>query len=212
MRYIRNSYFGWAEEWFDNGDPRVDEVFIRFFVNRYFDLPEDWDDDDVPLTMIWVRCITCGFVHEHFIRELDEEWENLLDNWDNTYTLLSDPECESCKSPEYGRDYIQKERLEMIKDEYKSEFSYKREEEEIQFESEIEKNFWKVWRVTFPDIALIPQYPIRNYRVDFAHIPTKTVIELDGKSFHSAPHQIANDEIRQANIAGKHRKRRMAFS
>jgi hypothetical protein len=75
MPYVRMSYIGWSEDWLDNDEPKVDETFIKYFVNRYFAYPEDWDDDDIPLIMIWVRCITCGFVHEHFMRETEEGYD-----------------------------------------------------------------------------------------------------------------------------------------
>ncbi len=198
MPYVRMSYIGWLEEWFDNRDPKVDETFIKCYVNRFFALPEDWDADDVPLIMIWVRCVTCGSVSEHFMRETQENWDEFIYNRDNTYTLLSDPECEMCKIPQSYNLTIQEERIKAVVEEYLALFPLK--EQDWQFESVLEEYFWKAWQTTFPSIPLAPQYPIGKYRVDFAHVPTKTVIEIDGKQFHTAPYQQTNDKVRQATI------------
>jgi len=198
MPYIPISYIGWAEEWFDDdGQPKVGEIFIKCFVNRYFAFPEDWDDDDVPLIMIWVRCITCGFVKEHFMRETEKEWLNFIYNRDNTYTFLSEPECDDCRGPGTYNPMFREERSNMVEEEYRYMFP---EEKNSHFGSAIEEYFWKTWKATFSTISLIPQYQIGNYYVDFAHIPTKTVIELDGKPYHTTPYQIANDEERQKSI------------
>jgi len=83
MPFVQMSYIGWSEDWLENGDPIVGEAFIKSFVNRYFAYPEDWDDDDVPLIMFWERCVTCGVVQEHFMKEKIEAWENYIYNWDN---------------------------------------------------------------------------------------------------------------------------------
>lgn len=199
MPYVRNSYIGWSEEWFDKGDPKVDEVFIKFFVNRYFDFPEDVDEDDVPLIMVWIRCVTCGCVHEHFMKETEESYQDFLYNKDNTHTSLSRPECETCSGPRLYSPNLQDERSKMIEEFYEDLLIYGGERK-ILFESPMEEYFWKAWRTTFHNINLIPQYRIGNYRVDFAHIPTKTVIEIDGRPFHSTLDKIAKDEIRQAII------------
>ena len=197
MPYVPISYIGWPEDWFDNGEPKVNEPIIKYFVNRYFAFPEDWDEDDMPLIMVWVRCVTCGSVNEHFMTETEEDWETLLYNRDNTYTLLSEPECCICRTPSAFDPVFREERSNMIEEEYLSMFQ---EERNLHFGSAIEEYFWKAWRTTFSDFSLSPQYQIGNYYVDFAHIPTKTAIELDGKPYHSTPYQKANDEARQKNI------------
>jgi very-short-patch-repair endonuclease len=73
------------------------------------------------------------------------------------------------------------------------------------FDSPIEQSFWNVW-VSFTSTGpgdryyLHPQYPIGKYRVDFAHEPTKTAIELDGHATHSSPDAIARDRKRQRHL------------
>lgn len=73
-----------------------------------------------------------------------------------------------------------------------------------QFDSPIEKMFWNAWKREFRrrDIryVLTPQHEIGRYRVDFAHVPTKTAIELDGFAFHSNADDIAHDRRRQREI------------
>lgn len=76
------------------------------------------------------------------------------------------------------------------------------------FDSPIEQSFWDAWlnigaQTNFP---LTPQHPIGKYRVDFAHLPTMTSIELDGFSSHSSTEDIAKDRKRQREIeaAGWH--------
>jgi very-short-patch-repair endonuclease len=79
---------------------------------------------------------------------------------------------------------------------------------EPHFDSPIEQVFWDAWCGPFRDqggdeewaIKLIPQYHIGSYRVDFAHVETKTAIELDGHATHSSPDAIAYDRKRQREI------------
>ncbi len=71
--------------------------------------------------------------------------------------------------------------------------------------SPIEQAFWEAWHSRFRNhiqggLPLIPQYKIGKYRVDFAQIKTKTVIELDGYATHSSPDAIAYDRQRQRYI------------
>ncbi len=75
--------------------------------------------------------------------------------------------------------------------------------EGFQFDSPIEQSFWEAWlraneRLYYgvPQFALEPQYPIGKYKVDFAHVDTKTAIELDGFATHSSTDDIANDRRR----------------
>lgn len=49
-------------------------------------------------------------------------------------------------------------------------------------------------------IELVQQYSIGPFFVDFAHILSSTVIEIDGKHYHSSPEQVARDKRRQQYI------------
>lgn len=75
------------------------------------------------------------------------------------------------------------------------------------FNSPIEDFFWKEWQESILDnkplietIKLHTQYKILNYFVDFAHIESKTVIELDGYEYHSSVNAIAYDHKRQREL------------
>jgi very-short-patch-repair endonuclease len=150
--------------------------------------------------MIWVRCITCGFVHEHYIRETVAEWKNFLYNRDNTYTSLIEPDCLTCNNPASFNERLQKERSKLVDKEYQHLLVHELKEKRLHFESPLEDYFWKAWRTTFPHFKLIPQYQIGKYYVDFADLPSKTAIEIDGKLFHTAANQKADDQVRQKNI------------
>ena len=80
-------YYGWHEDWFDDfGNPKVSEEFIYKFVNRYFVHPEDCNsDEDVPLAMVWARCVVCGGTIEHFVNDTSRSSEYLLYNEDGTF-------------------------------------------------------------------------------------------------------------------------------
>ncbi|MGH2496552.1 MAG: endonuclease domain-containing protein [Ktedonobacteraceae bacterium] len=65
--------------------------------------------------------------------------------------------------------------------------------------SPIEEAFWEAWQASC-SIPLIPQYKIGKYRVDFAHEPSMTIIELDGFRAHSSTDSIAHDRRRQREI------------
>lgn len=67
-------------------------------------------------------------------------------------------------------------------------------------ESAIEEMFRLAWSQAYPHIPLIPQYPIGPYRVDFAYVASKVVIELDGFVAHSSTRQIEHDCRRQREI------------
>lgn len=64
-------------------------------------------------------------------------------------------------------------------------------------DSPIEQAFIDAWDDHIP---LEPQYSISNYLVDFAHVPTKTAIELDGFATHSSTEDIAKDRKRQRDL------------
>ncbi len=72
--------------------------------------------------------------------------------------------------------------------------------------SPIESSFFKVWEEyssqQVQKIELSPEYEVfrGRYRVDFAHLPTKTAIELDGFNAHSNTTQIAKDRKREREI------------
>src|SRR6266567_377373 len=67
-------------------------------------------------------------------------------------------------------------------------------------ESPIEEAFRLTWAQMYPQIPLIPQYPIGSYRVDFAHVASRVVVELDGFEAHSSTRQIEHDCRRQREI------------
>lgn len=76
------------------------------------------------------------------------------------------------------------------------------EREHTRFDSPIEQAFWEAWHGHSYEtrFTLTPQHPIGKYRVDFAHIPSKCAIELDGHATHSSPEAIAKDRKRQRYI------------
>src|SRR6266536_6262980 len=65
-------------------------------------------------------------------------------------------------------------------------------------ESPIEQAFADAWPMA--RIPLQPQYPIGSFYVDYAHLPTKTAIELDGFATHSSTSDIAKDRKRQREL------------
>jgi very-short-patch-repair endonuclease len=83
--------------------------------------------------------------------------------------------------------------------EYQLLFPHKIPEKAPQFDSPIEKLFWDTWKL-HSQYALASQHTIGRYRVDFAHLPTKTAIELDGLEAHRTTEQIAYDRRRQREI------------
>ncbi len=72
--------------------------------------------------------------------------------------------------------------------------------------SPIEKLFFETWEIYNQHqplvITLVPEYQVfdAKYRVDFAHVETKTAIELDGFQAHSSTEQIAKDRRREREI------------
>lgn len=51
---------------------------------------------------------------------------------------------------------------------------------DVPYDTFAEQYFHERWKQTYPEIELIPQYHIGPYRVDFCHMHSKTVIELNG--------------------------------
>lgn len=68
------------------------------------------------------------------------------------------------------------------------------------FKSPIEQTFYDNWNKKNHNYKLEFQYPILNYFVDFVHLDSKTIIELDGHETHSSPDAIAYDRKRQRDI------------
>lgn len=76
-----------------------------------------------------------------------------------------------------------------------------KEEQQIKEKgSPIETLFNDAWRKAYPDIALVRQYPIGRFRVDFAHETSMTAIELDGHLYHSEKRDRNRDYQRQQEI------------
>jgi len=74
-------------------------------------------------------------------------------------------------------------------------------------DSPIEQAFYKAWcrRITENNLRphlyyLKPQHVIGRYRADFAHLRTRTAIELVGQATHSGTKAIAYDCKRQREI------------
>lgn len=63
-------------------------------------------------------------------------------------------------------------------------------------ESPMEALFYVTFRNKYGDVLAV-QYEIYRYRLDFAHLDTKTVIEIDGKAYHSTEEQIKQDAFRE---------------
>lgn len=66
--------------------------------------------------------------------------------------------------------------------------------------SPIERDFWDAWMMLKPPYELKREHKIGRYRVDFAYIPVKVIVELDGHETHSSPMAIANDRRRQREL------------
>lgn len=66
--------------------------------------------------------------------------------------------------------------------------------------SPIEHSFFEAWCDAYPDIKLERQYSIGRFRVDFAHVATRVVIELDGHHYHSSRKDRTKDAQRERLI------------
>ncbi len=163
--------------------------------------------------MIHVKCKLCGKVQEHYVSEdqanfipnwavlgyqYAEDLENFVYNFDNTYTSFSsDVRCAQCGLVwSYTLQQFWEQGVDAADEE-----PYWLEEEESspEFDSPLEKGFWFYWKENCP-IVLTPQLEVGRYRIDFAHIPSHTAIELDGNEYHSSQSQIANDKRRQLEL------------
>ncbi len=203
-------YLGRTEEQFDNyGDPIVTNFLKKCLVNRFFAFPEDWDEDDIPTIMIFAQCRACGQIEQYYLKEnklnIIYNWdefeyyyvegaENFLYNGNNTYASFSEEfECRECgKSWNYYQEKVSDPAISAIKE----------ANPHLAFDSKLEILFWKTWSEK-SDLPLAIQHQIGKYRVDFAHLPTKTAIEIDGRAYHSTPKQLSDDRQRQIEIEQK---------
>jgi very-short-patch-repair endonuclease len=64
-------------------------------------------------------------------------------------------------------------------------------------ESEGERRFREHWERLVPDLVLHQEYECGPYRLDFAHVPTRTAIEIDGLLGHASARDIEKDRQRQ---------------
>lgn len=205
------TYFGWPEEWFENDrTQRVSNLLIKCYVNRFFAFPDDWDEDDTPTIMLFAQCRACGHIQEYHVREdklniiynqenieifYIETAENFLYNRNNTYTSFS-PNfmCQACHVTwTYYREKVSDPAISAIKE----------NNPHLEFGSKLEILFWKAWNEKESGLPLTVQYQIGVYRVDFAYLPTRTAIEIDGRAYHSTQKQLSDDRQRQAEIERK---------
>ncbi len=63
-----------------------------------------------------------------------------------------------------------------------------------------EDRFYSFWNKRTSNIPLERQFKIGPYYADFAHIESRTVIEIDGAAYHSTHEQIEHDQRRQFYI------------
>ncbi|BCL82175.1 DUF559 domain-containing protein [Ktedonobacteria bacterium brp13] len=67
-------------------------------------------------------------------------------------------------------------------------------------------SFWHKQNILYP---LIPQYEIPHhsgkfsYYADFAHLESRTIIEIDGDAYHTSPEQVQRDQRRQRYIESR---------
>lgn len=72
-----------------------------------------------------------------------------------------------------------------------------------EWSSPLEEMFWCEWhRVS--DMPLAPQHKVLNgkYRLDFAHLPSRTAIECDGWTYHQSKFQSDRQRDRELMMAG----------
>jgi len=70
----------------------------------------------------------------------------------------------------------------------------------VVFDSTIEAMFAEAWeRAT--KLPVVSQHPVLGYRLDFAHLPSKTAIELDGYYYHADPGRFRTDRRRDRELA-----------
>jgi very-short-patch-repair endonuclease len=67
-------------------------------------------------------------------------------------------------------------------------------------ESPIEDLFLRAWQAAFPDIEVIPQYPVPPYYLDLGLPRFMIGIELDGAAYHGGELKALEDRYRQQQI------------
>lgn len=72
------------------------------------------------------------------------------------------------------------------------------------FDSPLEEAFWQAYHAAlgWPHLALTPQHKVLGgrYRLDFAHLPTLTAIELDGFTYHKEEQAFQRDRQRDREL------------
>ena len=69
-----------------------------------------------------------------------------------------------------------------------------------EFDSSIEASFWETWQRQ-SKVPLVRQHPVSGYRLDFAHLPSRTAIELDGYYYHADPERFRKDRQRDRELS-----------
>lgn len=182
----RGLHFGWPDDWLGS-DQKISEADIRSFVNRYLVSPEDWDSNGFSLTMFWARCGYCDAIFERHIPE-----KELLSAWTYKGDYIWQPLYEDVHDCDQRSEWFKRK----IEENYRLKYG----DVLFNFESPLEEYFYKACKLGYPHINLIPQHPVYYWRLDFAHLPSKTAIEIDGKKYHSAPKKLAEDRRRQNAI------------
>ncbi len=59
--------------------------------------------------------------------------------------------------------------------------------------SPIELLFSDAWHALAPHLPLAREYAVGKYQLDFAYLPTRLDIELDGREFHTDPRNFTRD-------------------
>jgi very-short-patch-repair endonuclease len=70
------------------------------------------------------------------------------------------------------------------------------------FDSTIEAIFAEAWKRT-TKLEVVSQHLVLGYRLDFAHLPTRTAIELDGYYYHADPERFRKDRQRDRALAAQ---------
>lgn len=74
-------------------------------------------------------------------------------------------------------------------------------EPEPAFESPAERAFWVAWQaVSGPELALQHRVFGGQYRLDFAHLASRTAIEIDGLAYHNGQEAFRKDHERQRRL------------
>lgn len=71
------------------------------------------------------------------------------------------------------------------------------------FESPAEEAFWGAWRaINGPELAMQHRVFGGAYRLDFAHLASKTAIEIDGLAYHNGQEAFRRDRSRDRRLTG----------